>query len=262
MYHAPLKDQRFVLGELLRVQQLAAFPCYAEFSSELADSILEQAARFAEEVLAPINVLGDTRGALFEDGVVRMPAEFRDAYAKFVAAGWPQLSAPTALGGQGVPLAVAVAAEEIWFGSNLAFMLCPQLSRGAVDALVVAATPALQALLLPKLVSGKWTGTMNLAELTAGSDLARHTHAREAPRAGARISRTKKISSPTGSTIWRRTSCICCWRVSMGRRRVKGISPVAIPDVLRDADGHLGEANDVRCVPIEHELGVHAARPA
>jgi len=135
MYHAPLRDMRFVLGELLGAQELASLPRYAEFSMELADSILEEAGRFAEEVLAPINRLGDTGGAQYRDGAVRMPAEFRAAYAQFVAAGWPELSIPPARGGQGAPLVLAVAAEECWFGANLAFMLCPQLSRGAIDAL-------------------------------------------------------------------------------------------------------------------------------
>src|SRR5579871_5329157 len=109
MYHAPLKDMRFVLGELLHVEQLAALPRYTEFSSELGFSILEEAARFGEEVLAPINVLGDTRGAQYRDGHVQMPEEFRSAYRQFVAAGWPQLSAPVERGGQGAPLVLAVA---------------------------------------------------------------------------------------------------------------------------------------------------------
>jgi len=259
MYHAPLKDQRFVLGELLRVQQLAAFPRYAEFSSELADSILEQAARFGEEVLAPINVLGDTRGALFEDGVVRMPAEFRAAYAKFVAAGWPQLSAPTALGGQGAPLAVAVAVEEIWFGSNLAFMLCPQLSRGAVDALDVAATPALQALLLPKLVSGEWTGTMNLTEPQAGSDLGA-IRTRATPQGEHYRIHGQKIFITYGEhDLAQNIVHLLLARIDGAPPGVKGISLFAIPKRLVNADGSLGEANDLRCVSIEHKLGIHAS---
>ena len=149
MYQAPLTDLRFVLNELLRVPQLAELPRYAEFSAELSDSVLDEAARFGEQVLAPINVLGDTRGAQYRDGGVQMPEEFRDAYAKFIAAGWPQLSAPADRGGQGAPLVLAVACEEIWFGSNLAFMLCPQLSRGGVDALEAVATPRCKACCCP-----------------------------------------------------------------------------------------------------------------
>src|SRR5665213_3860858 len=172
MYQAPIKDLRFVLEELLGVASLGALPRYREFSGDLVAAVLEEAARFAEQVLAPINRLGDRTGARWHEGSVQMPAEFREAYRRFVEGGWTQLTAASAHGGQDAPLVLGVAAEEIWFGANLAFTLCPLLGRGAIEALEVNASPALAARLLPNLVSGRWTGTMNLTEPQAGSDLA------------------------------------------------------------------------------------------
>ena len=259
MYQAPLKDLQFVLHELLRVQELSGLPRYAEFSGELADSILEQAARFAEQVLAPINVLGDTQGARYLGGSVQMPAEFRSAYKQYVADGWPLLSTPPAHGGQGAPLVLAVAAEEIWFGANLAFMLCPQLSRGAVDAIEAVATPALQAMLLPKLVSGEWTGTMNLTEPQAGSDLAAiRTRARpEGER--YRIYGQKIFITYGEHDLADNIVHLTLARIDGAPAGVKGMSLFVVPKRLVNDDGSLGEHNDVRCVSIEHKLGIHAS---
>ena len=259
MYQAPLTDLRFVLNELLRAPQLAELPRYAEFSAELSDSILDEAARFGEEVLAPINVLGDTRGAQYRDGRVHMPEEFRDAYAKFIAAGWPQLSAPADRGGQGAPLVLAVACEEIWFGANLAFMLCPQLSRGGVDALESVATPALQNLLLPKLVSGEWTGTMNLTEPQAGSDLALIRTRARADGDHYRISGQKIFITYGDHDMAENIVHLLLARIDGAPPGVKGISMFAIPKRLINADGSLGAPNDLRCVSIEHKLGIHAS---
>jgi len=259
MYQAPLNDLRFVLNELLRAPQLAELPRYAEFSAELADSVLDEAARFGEQVLAPINALGDQRGAQYRDGGVHMPEEFRDAYAKFIAAGWPQLSAPADRGGQGAPLVLAVACEEIWFGSNLAFMLCPQLSRGGVDALEAVATPELQEMLLPKLVSGEWSGTMNLTEPQAGSDLALIRTRARADGDHYRISGQKIFITYGDHDMAANIVHLLLARIDGAPPGVKGISMFAIPKRLINADGSLGAANDLRCVSIEHKLGIHAS---
>ncbi len=259
MYQAPLRDLRFVLNELLQAQQLSQLRRYAEFSSELSDSVLEQAARFGEEVLAPINVLGDTHGAQHRDGRVQMPAEFREAYAKFVAAGWPQLTAPAERGGQGAPLVLAVAAEEIWFGCNLAFMLCPQLSRGALDALELVATPELQQLLLPKLISGEWTGTMNLTEPQAGSDLALIRTRARADGDHYRITGQKIFITYGDHDMAENIVHLLLARIDGAPAGVKGISMFAIPKRMINPDGSLGAANDLRCVSIEHKLGIHAS---
>jgi alkylation response protein AidB-like acyl-CoA dehydrogenase len=259
MYRAPLKELRFVLEQLLEVQQLSQFERYREYSSELTGSILEQAARFAEEVLAPINALGDRVGAQFSDGAVHMPAEFRSAYEQYVAAGWPQLSASAAAGGQGAPLVVAAAVEEIWFGANLAFMLCPQLSRGAVEALEVVASAQLRERLLPKLVSGEWTGTMNLTEPQAGSDLGAIRTRAVAEGDHYRIIGQKIFITYGEHDLAENIVHLLLARIDGAPAGVKGISLFAVPKRLVREDGAAGELNDLRCVSIEHKLGIHAS---
>jgi alkylation response protein AidB-like acyl-CoA dehydrogenase len=259
MYHAPIRDLKFVLHELLQSQQLAKLPRYADFSAEVADSILEEAARFGEEVLAPINVLGDRVGAQYRDGSVHMPEEFRAAYAQFVAAGWPQLAAPVERGGQGAPLVLTVAAEEIWFGCNMAFLLCPLLSRGAIEALETAATESLQRMLLPKLIRGEWTGTMNLTEPQAGSDLSLiRTRAR--PEGDHYlISGQKQFITFGDHDLTPNIVHLLLARIDGAPPGTRGISMFAIPKYMVNPDGSLGEANDLRCVSIEHKLGIHGS---
>ena len=171
MYRAPLKELRFVLHELLDDARLSRCDAYSEYGVELADSVLEEAAKFAEGVLAPINRVGDREGARWTpDGVV-MPAEFKRAFAQFVEGGWPQLRASPDHGGQGAPQVLGTAVEEMWASANLAFKLCPMLTQGVIEALERCGTEEQKGRFLPKLVSGEWTGTMNLTEPQAGSDL-------------------------------------------------------------------------------------------
>jgi 3-(methylthio)propanoyl-CoA dehydrogenase len=259
MYRAPLKDLRFVLEELLEAQSLAQLPRYGEYSTELGGSILDQAARFAEQVLAPINSLGDRVGAQFSDGAVRMPPEFRSAYLQFVADGWPQLSAASEEGGQGAPLALTAAVEEIWCGANLAFALCPLLTRGAAEALETVAAPQLRAQLLPKLVSGEWAGTMNLTEPQAGSDLAAIRSRASAEDDHYRIVGQKIFISYGEHDLADNIVHLVLARAEGAPAGVKGISLFAVPKRLLRADGSLGELNDLRCVSIEHKLGIHAS---
>jgi 3-(methylthio)propanoyl-CoA dehydrogenase len=259
MYHAPLQDLRFVLDELLDLQRLAALPRYAEFSPELTASVLEQAARFAEGVLAPLNAAGDRSGAVFRDGAVLMPEGFRSAYQRFVADGWPLLTADAQHGGQGAPLALTAAVEEIWCGANLSFMLCPLLGRGAAEALSTAATPELKALLLPRLISGEWAGTMNLTEPQAGSDLAA-IRTRAVPDAGHYRLTGQKIFITYGEhDLADNIVHLVLARIDGAPPGVKGISMFVVPKRLINADGTLGSLNDLRCVSIEHKLGIHAS---
>ena len=259
MYHAPLQDLRFVLDELLGMQQLAALPRYAEFSPELVGSVLEQAARFAEGVLAPLNAPGDRRGATFRDGAVQMPEGFRAAYQRYVADGWPLLAADAQHGGQGAPLMLAMAVEEICYGANMAFMLCPLLGRGAVDALTSAATPELQALLLPRLISGEWTGTMNLTEPQAGSDLGA-IRTRAWPEADHyRIAGQKIFITFGDHDLADNIVHLVLARIDGAPGGVKGISMFVVPKWLIEADGTPGKLNDVRCGSLEHKLGIHAS---
>jgi 3-(methylthio)propanoyl-CoA dehydrogenase len=259
MYQTPLKELRFVLEELLETQQLSKLKRYGDYSHDLAASILEQAGRFAEEVLAPINTLGDRVGAQYSDGAVRMPAEFRSAYEQFVAAGWPQLGASVEEGGQGAPLVLSAAVEEIWFGANLAFMLCPQLSRGAVEALETVASPELRAKFLPKLVSGEWAGTMNLTEPQAGSDLAAIRTRAFAEGEQYRIVGQKIFISYGEHDLTENIVHMVLARIDGAPGGIKGISLFAVPKRLLAADGASGELNDLRCVSIEHKLGIHAS---
>ncbi|MFI4866226.1 MAG: acyl-CoA dehydrogenase [Steroidobacterales bacterium] len=259
MYLAPVRDLRFVLDELLGVASLAAFPRYHEFSSDLAASVIDEAARFSQDVLAPINRIGDSIGAVFRDGAVNMPEQFRSAYRQFVDGGWTQLAATPQFGGQGAPLVLAVAVEEIGFGANVAFMLCPLLARGASEALEAVATPALQARLLPKMVQGEWTGTMNLTEPHAGSDLAA-IRTRATPDGDHyRISGQKIFISYGEHDLAANIVHLVLARIDGAPAGTKGISLFAVPKFLINPDGSLGQHNDLRCVSIEHKLGIHAS---
>jgi alkylation response protein AidB-like acyl-CoA dehydrogenase len=259
VYQAPVRELRFVLDELLGVGGLAALPRYQEFSNDLAASVIDEAARFAQDVLAPINRVGDSSGASFHDGVVRMPDGFRRAYQQYIEGGWTQLAAPPEFGGQGAPLVLAVAVEEIGFGANVAFMLCPLLARGAAEALEAVATTALQELLLPKIVSGEWTGTMNLTEPQAGSDLAL-IRARATPDGdNYRISGQKIFITYGEHDLAPNIVHLVLARIDGAPAGIKGISLFAVPKFLVNADGSLGAHNDLRCVSIEHKLGIHAS---
>src|SRR5688572_28964640 len=172
MYRAPVKDIRFVLDELIGTTSLKECPDFADYSSETADAVLGEAARFAETVLEPLCKSGDREGARWSADGVTMPSGFKEAYQQFCESGWPSLRALGEFGGQHVPAVLGTAVEELWASSNLAFKLCPMLTQGAVEALQHFGSPRQKALYLPKMVSGQWTGTMNLTEPQAGSDLA------------------------------------------------------------------------------------------
>lgn len=259
MYQAPLKDLRFVLEELLGAASLAQFARYQEFSSELAAAVLEEAARFAQQVLAPINRLGDRVGARFEQSAVHLPPEFRNAYQRFVEGGWPQLSADAAQGGQGVPLVLAVACDEMWFGANIAFMLCPQLGRSAAETLAAVASTPLQALLLPRLISGEWAATMSLTESQAGSDLAAIRTRAQPDGDHYRLYGQKIFITYGEHDLTDNIVHLVLARIDGAPPGVRGISLFAVPKRLINADGSLGDRNDLRCVSIEHKLGMHVS---
>ncbi len=259
MYRAPLTDLRFVLEELLGAASLAQLPAHRDFSADLASSVLEEAARFAEQVLAPINRLGDRAGARFEEGQVHMPPEFREAYRQFVEAGWPQMTASVEYGGQGQPLVLATATEEIWFAANVAFMLCPLLGRGAIESLERNAAAPLCERLLPKMVTGHWTGTMNLTEPQAGSDLGA-IRTRAIPEADHYRLTGQKIFITYGDhDMAQNIVHMVLARIDGAPAGVRGISMFAVPKRLVDEHGALGADNDLHCVSIEHKLGIHAS---
>ncbi len=259
MYRAPLRELRFVIEELLGAAQLASLPGLAEYSDELAGSVLEEAARFAQSVLDPLNRPGDTAGARWTSaGVVTAPG-FRDAYQQFAADGWTQLGAPPEFGGQLAPQVLATAVQEFWASANLAFKLCPMLTQGAIHALELSGSPAQKQLFLPKMISGEWTGTMDLTEPQAGSDLAQ-VRTRAVPDGkryrifGQKIFITWGEHDMTPNTIH-----MVLARIEGAPAGVKGISLFVVPKFLVGEDGSLGARNEVRCVSIEHKLGIHAS---
>ncbi|HEV2228484.1 MAG TPA: acyl-CoA dehydrogenase [Steroidobacteraceae bacterium] len=259
MYRAPLREMRFVLEELLGAGTLSACPHFAEYSDELGRSVLEEAAHFAEGVLDPLNRPGDTEGARWTPEGVRAPPGFRAAYEQFVAGGWPALGAEPEYGGQAVPRVLVSAVGEFWGSANLAFKLGPMLTHGAVHALELTGSAAQKARYLPKMVSGEWSGTMVLTEPQAGSDLGQ-VRTRAVPEGdhyrlfGQKIFITWGDHDLTPNTIH-----MVLARIEGAPPGVKGISLFIVPKVLVNADGSLGERNDVRCLSIEHKLGINAS---
>ena len=259
MYKAPLKELRFAIHQLIGDDKLVGLPGLPDYSTELADAVLEEAARFAEGVLDPINRIGDRHGAKWTPEGVRMPAEFKAAYGKFVEGGWTQLRASAEHGGQGAPITLGTAVEELWASANLAFKLCPMLTQGAVEAIDRIGSSEQKAKFLPKMVSGEWTGTMNLTEPQAGSDLAA-IRTRAVPEGKHYRIHGQKIFITYGDHDY--TSNIIHMvlaRVEGAPAGVRGISMFIVPKVLVNDDGSLGAPNDVRCVSIEHKLGIHGS---
>ncbi len=259
MYRAPLKDLAFVLNELTGARALAGCPSHADYSAEVATSILEEAGKFAEDVLAPLYRAGDTQGARWTpEGVVTTPG-FKAAYQAFVDAGWNQLTGNPEFGGQGMPRMLATAVQELWAGSNLAFKLCPMLTQGAIEALELSGSEAQKRQFLPKMVRGEWTGTMVLTEPQAGSDLGQ-IRTRAAPAGDHYRLFGQKIFITWGEHDFTPNIVhMVLARIDGAPGGTKGISLFIVPKVLVNADGSLGARNDVHCVSIEHKLGIHAS---
>ena len=259
MYHSPLKDMRFVMHEVLGDAALQQWYGDVDYSGELADSVLDEAARFGEQVLEPINKSGDLEGAHWTPEGVQVPAGFKEAYQAYIEGGWTQLSVPVADGGQGMPQLLNSAVEEIFFAANMAFYLGTSLARGAVEAITASASAEIQQLVLPKLVSGEWMGTMNLTEPQAGSDLAL-LRSRAVPEGdhyrlyGQKIFITYGDHQMTDNIVH-----LVLARIDGAPAGTRGISMFLVPKRLINADGSSGEPNDVRCLSIEHKMGIHAS---
>jgi 3-(methylthio)propanoyl-CoA dehydrogenase len=259
MYRAPLRELRFVLEELLNSGSLATSALLADYSDELARSVLEEAGRFAETVLEPLNRPGDTAGARWTPEGVQSPPGFRDAYQQFAAGGWPALGGPPEFGGQQMPLVMVTAVGEIWGSANLAFKLGPMLTHGAVHALELSGSQAQKDLFLAKMVSGEWTGTMVLTEPQAGSDLGQ-VRTRAVPDGSDYRLFGQKIFITWGDhDLTPNTIHMVLGRIDGAPAGVKGISLFIVPKYLVNPDGSLGKRNDVRCLSIEHKLGIHAS---
>ena len=259
MYRAPVREVRFVLEELLGVQRLAGCAELGEYSNELAQSVLEEAARFAENVLEPLNRPGDVYGARWtENGVVTAPG-FREAYGQFVEGGWPALGALAEFGGQRTPLVLNTAVGEFWASANLAFKLGPMLTHGAVHALELCGSPAQKSMFLPRMIRGEWTGTMVLTEPQAGSDLGQVRTRAVAAGGDYRLFGQKIFITWGDHDLTANTIHMVLARIEGAPPGVRGISLFLVPKVLVNGDGSLGARNDVRCLSIEEKLGIHAS---
>ena len=262
-YIAPVRDMQFVLKELAGLEQVAQLPGCEEATPDLVDAVLEEAARFAEEVLSPLNYPGDQEGARWHDKAVTMPAGFKEAYKLFADSGWAALAAEPEWGGQGLPKMVSAAVGEMWKSANHSFSLCPLLTAGAIEALVLRGSDELKATYLEKMVSGVWTGTMNLTEPNAGSDLAAvRTRAEPQADGSYRIYGQKIFITYGEHDMAENIVHLVLARTPDAPEGVKGISLFVVPKFLVNADGSLGARNDAYCVSIEHKLGIHASPTA
>jgi acyl-CoA dehydrogenase len=259
-YRAPLKEMRFVMDELAGLPEISQLPGFEDATPDMADAILEEAAKFASEVLAPLNQVGDKAGCTLTPQGVTTPPGWKEAYQAFCAAGWNGIVLPPAFGGQGLPDVLGVAVKEMVCSANLSFSLGPLLTTGAVEALLTCASDELKAIYLEKMVTGEWTGTMNLTEPQAGSDLAQ-IRSRAEPQAdgsyrifGQKIFITYGDHDMTDNIVH-----LVLARLPDAPPGVKGISMFLVPKFLVNADGSPGARNDALCVSLEHKLGIHAS---
>lgn len=258
-YTAPLADMRFVLEHVAGLGEVAALPGLDHASPDVVDAVLEEAGKLAANVLAPLNRSGDVEGATFENGVVRTASGFREAYRQYAEGGWMGLVFPEAYGGQGLPWLLNAAVSEMWNAANLSFQLCPLLTQGAIEAILHHGTEAQRELYATRLVSGEWSAAMCLTESQAGSDVGaiRTRAVRDGDRYrlfGSKIFITFGEHDLTGNIVH-----LVLARLEGASAGTKGLSLFIVPKHLPGPDGALGERNDMRCVSIEHKLGIKAS---
>jgi len=261
-YQAPLKDMRFVLNELAGLGEVAKLPGFQEATPDTVDAILEQASKFASEVLDPLNYPGDREGSKWTAGEVRTPQGFRDAYRRFCEGGWNALPFEPEWGGQGLPKLVSTPVQEMWKSSNMSFSLCPLLTQGAIEALLLRGSDPLKQAYLPNMVEGKWTGTMNLTEPQAGSDLSLVKTRAERSGEHYLISGQKIFITYGEHDLAENIVHLVLARTPDAPAGVKGISLFVVPKFIPDRDGKPGKRNNAKCASIEHKLGIHASPTA
>ena len=259
-YNAPLKDMNFLLEHVIGLAEIAKLPGCEEVTTDLVSAIFEEAGKFSREVLAPINHSGDVEGAKISGSVVTTPVGFKEAYRQYLNGGWSLLAGPVEYGGQGLPHIVATPVSELLGSANMAFKLCPLLTGGAVEAIVSNGSQALKDVYLPKMVSGEWTGTMNLTEPQAGSDLAQvRSKAIPQPDGSYKITGTKIFITYGEHDFTENIIHLVLARIEGAPDGVKGISLFVVPKFMVNADGSLGARNDVKCASIEHKMGIHGS---
>jgi alkylation response protein AidB-like acyl-CoA dehydrogenase len=259
VYNFPQKDAEFLINELLGFDQMCLDCGFDEVNGELASAILEEAGRFARDVLAPLNVTGDKLGATLTDNGVEETPGFSEAYRQYVDNGWGSLVAEEEFGGQAMPRVIGAAVTDAWYTANTAFFLCPLLTTGAVEAIAKHGSDELKNAYLPDMVSGEWTGSMCLTEAAAGSDLAA-VATRAVPEGDHYLLSGQKIFITWGDhQMTENVIHLVLARLPDAPAGVKGISLFLVPKFLLDENGRPGERNDVYCVGIEHKLGIHGS---
>ena len=262
-FRAPVKDQLFVMKELAGIDQVATIPGFEDAGFETAQAVLEESAKFNEGVVAPLNWSGDQDHGSWDNGVVRASKGFKEAYAALAEGGWQGLGQPTEYGGQGLPKLIGAACVEQTMAANLSFSLCSILTGGAIEALLTAGSDELKTRYIPNMVSGKWTGTMNLTEPQAGSDLALvRSKAVKQDDGTYRISGQKIFITYGEHDMTENIVHLVLARTPDAPEGVKGISLFVVPKFLVNADGSLGKRNDVYCASIEEKLGIKASPTA
>ena len=262
-YKAPIKDMLFAIQHIANIDAVAQIPGFEDAGYDTAEAVLQECAKFNEGVLSPLNWEGDKNPSSFKDGVVTTTPGFKDAFKQFAEGGWQGLQHPAEFGGQGLPKTIGAACIEMINSANMSFALCPLLSDGAIEALLTAGSDDLKATYLEKLVSGQWTGTMNLTEPQAGSDLAMvRTRAESQADATYKIFGTKIYITYGEHDMAENIVHLVLARVVGAPEGVKGISLFVVPKFMVNKDGSLGARNDVHCVSIEHKLGIKASPTA
>jgi alkylation response protein AidB-like acyl-CoA dehydrogenase len=262
-YVAPVKDMLFNLKHLARIDEIARIPGFEDAGYDTAQAVLEEAARFNQEVVAPLNFEGDKNPSSWKDQQVTTTPGFKQAFKQFGEGGWQGLQHPADFGGQGLPKAIGAACIEMVNSANLSFALCPLLTDGAIEALLTAGSDELKAIYLEKLISGEWTGTMNLTEPQAGSDLALvRSRAEPLPDGSYKIFGTKIFITYGEHDMADNIVHLVLARVTGAPEGIKGISLFVVPKFMVNKDGSLGARNDVHCVSIEHKMGIKASPTA
>jgi alkylation response protein AidB-like acyl-CoA dehydrogenase len=258
-YRAPVKDMLFAMRELADLDAVGQLPGFEEATPDLVAAVLEEAGQLASEVFAPTNVIGDNEGTRVVDGQVQVPEAFKTAYAAFAKGGWSGISLDPEFGGQGLPLLVGMSVDEMLQSANLALSLCAMLTHGAVHAIQLHGTDALKAAYLEKMVSGNWTGTMNLTEPQAGSDLSQ-VRTQAVPDGDIyRVSGQKIFITWGDHDMTENVIHLVLGRIPGASDGVKGISLFLVPKFKLNADGSVGERNGVQTASVEHKLGIHGS---
>ena len=262
-YIAPVKDMLFNMEHLAGLDQVAQIPAFEDMGVETAQAVLEEGAKLTQDVLSPLNWEGDKNPSFFKDGHVTTTPGFKEAYQQYCEGGWQSLQHPADFGGQGLPKTIGAACGEMLNSANMSFALCPMLTDGAIEALLTAGSDELKATYLEKLISGEWTGTMNLTEPQAGSDLAAvRSRAEPQPDGTYKVFGTKIFITYGEHDMAENIIHLVLARVQGAPEGVKGISLFVVPKFMVNKDGSLGARNDVHCVSIEHKMGIKASPTA